>query len=65
MQDDPDALADAIIEVFREISKSDRAQLRKAIAVLDAGDVLMVTRLDQLARLTLDLLNRTQGPDGL
>ena len=47
-------------KVFRETAsgvKTDRAQLRKAIAALDAGDVLMVTRLDRLARSTRDLLN--------
>ena len=47
-------------EVFRETAsgaKTDRAELRKAIAKLDAGDVLMVTRLDRLARSTRDLLN--------
>ena len=47
-------------KVFREVAsgaKTDRAQLRKAIAVLQAGDVLMVTRLDRLARSTRDLLN--------
>ena len=47
-------------KVFREVAsgaKSDRAQLRKAIAALGTGDVLMVTRLDRLARSTRDLLN--------
>ena len=47
-------------KVFREVAsgaKTDRAQLRKAIAALQAGDVLMVTRLDRLARSTRDLLN--------
>ena len=47
-------------KVFREVAsgaRTDRAQLRKAIAVLGAGDVLMVTRLDRLARSTRDLLN--------
>jgi DNA invertase Pin-like site-specific DNA recombinase len=47
-------------KVFREVAsgaKTDRAQLRKAIAALDEGDVLMVTRLDRLARSTRDLLN--------
>ncbi len=47
-------------KVFREVAsgaKTDRAQLRKAIAALEAGDVLMVTRLDRLARSTRDLLN--------
>jgi DNA invertase Pin-like site-specific DNA recombinase len=46
--------------MFRETAsgaKTDRAELRKAIAKLDAGDVLMVTRLDRLARSTRDLLN--------
>lgn len=37
-------------------AKSDRAELLKAIAKLKAGDVLVVTRLDRLARSTLDLL---------
>jgi DNA invertase Pin-like site-specific DNA recombinase len=47
-------------KVFRETAsgaKTDRAQLRKALDQLDAGDVLMVTRLDRLARSTRDLLN--------
>ena len=36
---------------------TDRKQLAKAIATLGAGDVLLVTRLDRLARSTRDLLN--------
>jgi DNA invertase Pin-like site-specific DNA recombinase len=47
-------------KVFREVAsgaKTDRAQLRRVIDQLDAGDVLMVTRLDRLARSTRDLLN--------
>jgi len=36
---------------------TDRRQLAKAIACLGAGDVLLVTRLDRLARSTRDLLN--------
>jgi DNA invertase Pin-like site-specific DNA recombinase len=47
-------------KVFREVAsgaKTDRAQLRKAIAALESGDVLMVTRLDRLVRSTRDLLN--------
>jgi DNA invertase Pin-like site-specific DNA recombinase len=36
---------------------TDRKQLGKAIATLGAGDVLLVTRLDRLARSTRDLLN--------
>src|SRR5271169_4620289 len=47
-------------KVFREVAsgaKTDRSQLRKAIAALGTGDVLMVTRLDRLARSTRDLLN--------
>jgi len=38
-------------------ARSDRAQLAKAIAALSSGDVLLVTRLDRLARSTRDLLN--------
>src|SRR5207237_6532373 len=38
-------------------AKTDRVQLRKAIAKLQAGDTLIVTRLDRLARSTRDLLN--------
>ena len=47
-------------KVFREVAsgaKTDRAQLRKALAQLEKGDVLTVTRLDRLARSTHDLLN--------
>src|ERR1700726_3049884 len=47
-------------KVFREVAsgaKTDRAQLRRLLDVLAAGDVLMVTRLDRLARSTRDLLN--------
>jgi DNA invertase Pin-like site-specific DNA recombinase len=36
---------------------TDRKQLGKAIAALGQGDVLLVTRLDRLARGTRDLLN--------
>jgi DNA invertase Pin-like site-specific DNA recombinase len=36
---------------------TDRRQLAKAIAALGPGDVLLVTRLDRLARSTRDLLN--------
>jgi len=47
-------------KVFREVAsgaKTDRAQLRRLLDVLAAGDVLTVTRLDRLARSTRDLLN--------
>src|SRR5690349_16388760 len=47
-------------KVFREVAsgaKTERAQLRKALGRLEAGDVLMVTRLDRLVRSTRDLLN--------
>ncbi len=47
-------------KVFREVAsgaKTGRSQLRRALDQLDAGDVLMVTRLDRLARSTRDLLN--------
>jgi DNA invertase Pin-like site-specific DNA recombinase len=54
-------------KVFREVAsgaQTDRAQLRKALAQLDAGDVLMVTRLDRLARSTRDLLNTLAAISG-
>lgn len=47
-------------KIYRETAsgaKTDRAQLRQVLAQLVAGDVLMVTRLDRLARSTRDLLN--------
>jgi hypothetical protein len=47
-------------KVFREVAsgaKTDRMRLRRLLDQLDAGDVLMVTRLDRLARSTRDLLN--------
>ena len=47
-------------KVFREVAsgaKTDRTQLRRALEQLEAGDVLLVTRLDRLARSTRDLLN--------
>lgn len=47
-------------KIFQETAsgiKSDRDQLRKAVGLVAAGDVLVVTRLDRLARSTRDLLN--------
>jgi DNA invertase Pin-like site-specific DNA recombinase len=38
-------------------AKTDRKALRDALKALKPGDVLLVTRLDRLARSTLDLLN--------
>jgi DNA invertase Pin-like site-specific DNA recombinase len=38
-------------------AKTDRAQLAKAIDALKEGDLLLVTRLDRMARSTRDLLN--------
>ena len=38
-------------------ARSDRKQLTRMMAVLAKGDVLVVTRLDRLARSTRDLLN--------
>jgi DNA invertase Pin-like site-specific DNA recombinase len=45
--------------IFREQAsgtKSDRPQLAKLLASLEAGDTVVVTRLDRLARSTFDLL---------
>ncbi|MFT3941576.1 recombinase family protein [Rhodopseudomonas sp.] len=38
-------------------AKSDRRELAKAVSAIGPGDVLLITRLDRLARSTLDLLN--------
>ena len=49
-----------MVKPYREVAsgaKTNRTQLRKAIATLGAGDAVMVTRLDRLARSTRDLLN--------
>src|SRR6266481_3975954 len=46
--------------VFREVAsgaKTDRPQLRRLLTGIGPGDVVMVTRLDRLARSTRDLLN--------
>ena len=56
-----DALkAAGAVKVFKEKEsgiKTDRKELARAIAALDKGDMLLVSRLDRLARSTLDLLN--------
>jgi len=48
------------VQIFKEKmsgARSDRPQLARLLKVLDQGDVVIVTRLDRLARSTLDLLN--------
>ena len=53
--------------VFREVAsgaKTDRPQLRRLLAEIDPGDVVMVTRLDRLARSTRDLLNTLAAVTG-
>ncbi len=49
--------AEKIIRETASGLNGDRKELTRALAALTAGDVLMVTRLDQLARSTRDLLN--------
>jgi DNA invertase Pin-like site-specific DNA recombinase len=47
-------------KIFREKvsgARADRTQLARALVTLGRGDVLVVTRLDRLARSTRDLLN--------
>jgi len=53
-------LAAGCAKIFKEKvsgAKTDRAELAKVIRTLQPGDVLVVTRLDRLARSTRDLLN--------
>src|SRR5258708_6851799 len=42
-------------------SKTDRRALQRALAALSQGDVLLVAKLDRLARSTRDLLNTLQA----
>ena len=48
-------------KVFRDVhvsgTKTDRVQLRRLLDQLEADDMVMVTRLDRLARSTRELLN--------
>jgi DNA invertase Pin-like site-specific DNA recombinase len=52
-----EAGAEKIFSEKESGAKTDRKALQKALAALEPGDVLLVTRLDRLARSTLDLLN--------
>jgi DNA invertase Pin-like site-specific DNA recombinase len=57
---DAELRAAGCAKVFKEKisgAKTDRPELVKAIGRLEPGDVLVVTRLDRLARSTRDLLN--------
>jgi DNA invertase Pin-like site-specific DNA recombinase len=57
---DAELMAAGCAKVFKEKvsgAKTDRPELAKAIGRLEEGDVLVVTRLDRLARSTRDLLN--------
>src|SRR4029434_660728 len=57
---DAELRAAGCAKVFKEKAsgaKTDRPELAKAIGRLESGDVLVVTRLDRLARSTRDLLN--------
>jgi len=57
---DAELRAAGCAKVFKEKvsgAKTDRPELAKVIGRLEPGDVLVVTRLDRLARSTRDLLN--------
>ena len=57
---DAELRAAGCAKVFKEKAsgaKTDRPELAKVIRRLESGDVLVVTRLDRLARSTRDLLN--------
>src|SRR5579883_2666225 len=53
-------------KIFRETAsgaKTDRRELARALKVIGKGDVLLVTRLDRLARSTRDRLNKVTQAD--
>src|SRR3546814_9328591 len=53
-------LSAGCVKVYQEkasAASAERPKLKRAIGALDAGDVLMVTATDRLARNTRDLLN--------
>jgi DNA invertase Pin-like site-specific DNA recombinase len=52
-----DAGADIVFKEKISGAAANRRELRRALAKLSEGDVLIVTRLDRLARSTRDLLN--------
>ena len=55
-----EAIASGACKVFQEKvsgALTDRAALKRAVTSVQAGDSLLVTRLDRLARSTRDLLN--------
>jgi DNA invertase Pin-like site-specific DNA recombinase len=57
---DAELMTAGCAKVFKEKvsgAKTDRPELAKVIGRLEPGDVLVVTRLDRLARSTRDLLN--------
>jgi DNA invertase Pin-like site-specific DNA recombinase len=59
-QQEAELSAAGCAKVFKEKvsgAKTDRAELANVIRRLEPGDVLVVTRLDRLARSTRDLLN--------
>src|SRR5262245_14883761 len=49
--------ADQLFTEKQSGAKTDRAALARCLASPEAGDVLVVTKLDRLARSTRDLLN--------
>jgi DNA invertase Pin-like site-specific DNA recombinase len=52
-----EAGAEKIFSEKESGAKTDRKELQRALATLRSGDILLVTRLDRLARSSLDLLN--------
>jgi DNA invertase Pin-like site-specific DNA recombinase len=58
---DPDEIAGLVgAKVYQEKvsgARTDRAELAKLLRRIEAGDLLIVTRLDRLARSARDLLN--------
>ena len=49
--------AGKVFQEFASGAKTDRRELRRLLARLESGNVVLITRLDRLARSTRDLLN--------
>lgn len=55
---------DLIFQETMSGAQANRPELKRALAILDEGDMLVITRLDRLARSTFDLLEIVRTVEG-